>query len=87
MRRSKMMASRNEVILKRIAICMEKGKINTQSLHSPDMREQVGADELVRLALEEGISTAEILEQGLVQEWSISNPIFYPVISGIRVES
>ncbi len=60
------MAAKKKDILARIAICVEKGKVNAQSLHPPDMKEQEGADELVRLALKEGIPPAEILGQGLV---------------------
>jgi 5-methyltetrahydrofolate--homocysteine methyltransferase len=53
-------------ILERIAICVEKGKVNLQSLHPADMKDQEGADELVRFALKEGIPPAEILGKGLV---------------------
>jgi 5-methyltetrahydrofolate--homocysteine methyltransferase len=61
-----MMESGNTDLLERIAICIEKGKVNLQSLHPPEMKDQAGADELVRSALKEGISPAEILEMGLV---------------------
>lgn len=60
------MASSKKDILERIAICIEKGKVNLQSLHPPDMKDQEGVDELVRFALKEGIPPAEILEKGLV---------------------
>ena len=60
------MASSKRDILERIAICVEKGKVNLQSLHPPDMKNQEGADELVWLALKEEIPPAEILGKGLV---------------------
>jgi len=60
------MDSNKKDILERIAVCVEKGKVNLQSLHPPDMKDQEGADELVRLALKEDIPPAEILGKGLV---------------------
>jgi 5-methyltetrahydrofolate--homocysteine methyltransferase len=60
------MVSSKKDILKRIVICVEKGKVNLQSLHPPDMKDQEGADELVQFALKEGIPPAEILGKGLV---------------------
>jgi 5-methyltetrahydrofolate--homocysteine methyltransferase len=66
MRSCDTMASSKKDILERIAICIEKGKVNLQSLHPPDMKDQEGVDELVRFALKEGIPPAEILEKGLV---------------------
>ena len=53
-------------LVERIALCVEKGKVNLQSLHPPDMKGQKGTDELVQLALKEGIPPGEILEVGLV---------------------
>ncbi len=60
------MASSKNDILGKIALCIERGKTNRQSLHPPDMKGQEGVDELVRLALREGILPAEILGEGLV---------------------
>jgi 5-methyltetrahydrofolate--homocysteine methyltransferase len=53
-------------LLERIAICVEKGKVDLQSPHPPDMKDQEGADEWVQVALREGIAPAEVLEKGLV---------------------
>lgn len=53
-------------LLERIADCVERGKVNLQSLHPPDMKDQEGTDELVQVALTKGIPPAEILETGLV---------------------
>jgi 5-methyltetrahydrofolate--homocysteine methyltransferase len=53
-------------LLKRIAICVEKGKVNTQSLHPPDMKDKKGTDELVQLALKKGVTPERILGEGLV---------------------
>lgn len=53
-------------LLERIAVCVERGKVNVQSFHPPEMQGQKGTDELVRIALEEGISPGMILEKSLV---------------------
>ncbi|MCX8011358.1 MAG: corrinoid protein [Ignavibacteria bacterium] len=55
-----------EDILNQIAICVERGKVNLQSPHPPDMRGQEGADELTRKAIELGIKPADILNKGLM---------------------
>lgn len=55
----------NEIIEK-LTTCIEFGKINQKSPFPPSMRGEVGADELTKLALEEGIKPTEILEQGLI---------------------
>ena len=54
-------------ILEKLAQCVEFGKINKASPYPPDMKDQDGADELAKRALEEGISPDEILENALVQ--------------------
>ncbi len=53
-------------ILEQIAHCVEFGKINKQSPYPPDMKDQPGADELAREALDQGISPEEVLSGGLV---------------------
>ena len=53
-------------VLKRIAECVERGKVDAQSLHPADMEGQDGADELTRKALETGISPNDILTSGLI---------------------
>jgi 5-methyltetrahydrofolate--homocysteine methyltransferase len=53
-------------ILKRIALCVERGKVDTQSFHPPEMEGQDGTDELTRKALETGISPNDILTKGLI---------------------
>lgn len=55
-----------EDILARIAHCVEFGKINKSAPYPPDMKDQVGADELARKALDDGISPDDILKKGLV---------------------
>ncbi|MGD9345554.1 MAG: cobalamin-dependent protein [Candidatus Aminicenantes bacterium] len=49
-----------------IAICVERGKVDLQSLHPPDLKGKEGADEWVSLALEKGILPEEILRDALV---------------------
>jgi len=60
-----METDRNQ-ILEKIAFCVEFGKINLSSPYPPDMKNQEGADELTRKALDMGISAQDILSQGLV---------------------
>ena len=53
-------------ILERLAYCVENGKINRSSPYPPNMRDQDGADELARSALQAGIKPGEILENALI---------------------
>jgi len=53
-------------LLKKIAYCVEFGKINLQSPYPPDMKGQQGADELTKEALDKGIDAEDILQKGLV---------------------
>jgi methanogenic corrinoid protein MtbC1 len=58
-------------ILSRIAKCVETGKIDRATPYPPDMKGQDGADELARLALEEGIKPDEILENALIPAMAV----------------
>lgn len=53
-------------ILGKIALCVEFGKINKVSPYPPNMKDQDGADELTKQALETGVKPDEILENALV---------------------
>jgi 5-methyltetrahydrofolate--homocysteine methyltransferase len=53
-------------ILEKIALCVEFGKINKVSPYPPNMKDQDGADELAKRALEEGVRPDDILENALV---------------------
>jgi methanogenic corrinoid protein MtbC1 len=53
-------------ILNQIALCVESGKINKSSPYPPNMKDQDGADELARKALEQGFKPDEILEKALI---------------------
>ena len=53
-------------ILEKLAQCVEFGKINKVSPYPPNMKDQDGADELARRALDEGIKPDQILENALV---------------------
>ncbi len=53
-------------LFNRIAHCVEFGKINRKSPYPPDMRDQDGADELTRQALDEGCTASEVLSQALI---------------------
>jgi methanogenic corrinoid protein MtbC1 len=53
-------------ILNQLAACVEAGKINKSSPYPPNMKDQDGADELARKALEQGCKPDEILEKALI---------------------
>lgn len=52
--------------LERLMNCVELGKINKASPYPPSLKGQDGADELCKLALDEGIDPQVILNQGLI---------------------
>jgi methanogenic corrinoid protein MtbC1 len=53
-------------ILENIAKCVEFGKINKNSTYPPAMKDQEGADELTKKALDAGITADEILDNALI---------------------
>ena len=52
--------------LEKIALCVEFGKINKVSPYPPNMKDQDGADELTKQALDSGVRPDDILENALV---------------------
>ena len=55
-----------EELLKRIALCVEFGKINQKTPFPPNMKGELGVDELTLQALEEGVAPAKVLQEGLI---------------------
>lgn len=55
-----------ESLFQQIAHCIEFGKINKPSPYPPDMKDQDGADELTKKALDEGASPNAILTEALM---------------------
>ena len=55
-----------EEILQKIAICVERGKVNKNAPFPPDLKDQDGADELIKLAIDQGVKANVILGEGLV---------------------
>lgn len=53
-------------LLQQISICVERGKVNKTSPFPPDLKDQEGADELTKKALDEGLNADSILSEGLV---------------------
>ena len=53
-------------ILKQIACCIEQGKIDAKTPFPPQLKDQDGADEWTKKALESGLSASQIVEQALV---------------------
>jgi methanogenic corrinoid protein MtbC1 len=56
----------NELINK-IALCVERGKVNIRSPYPPDMKGEEGADELTKRAIDEGLDPQDILNEGLIK--------------------
>ena len=71
-------------LLEKISVCVEFGKIDIKSPYPPSMKDQEGAFELTRIALDAGISPGEILEEALIPAMSrvgqkfSRNEIFVP---------
>ena len=55
-----------EDLLQKLALCVEKGKVNLASPYPPAMKGEPGASELCLQALESGIPPETILNEGLV---------------------
>lgn len=60
----------NDILIK-LAKCIELGKINKACPYPPVMKDQDGADELTKIALESGIKPDEILENALIPAMAI----------------
>jgi methanogenic corrinoid protein MtbC1 len=71
-------------ILEKLSTCVEFGKIDVKSPYPPAMKDQEGAYELTKSALDAGISPGEILEEALIPAMSrvgqkfSRNEIFVP---------
>jgi len=76
--------SDSKELLEKLSVCVEFGKVDIKSPYPPAMRDQEGAFELTRTALQEGISPTEILEKALIPAMSrvgqkfSRNEIFVP---------
>lgn len=74
----------NKEQLQKIAVCVERGKIDKKSPHPPDLQGQDGADELTALALKVGILPNEILSHALIEGMKVvgerfrNNEIYLP---------
>lgn len=71
-------------LIEKIAYCIEFGKINLASPYPPNMKGEVGADELTKQAIDEGIDPDAILNEAMVvgmdkvgQKFS-ENKVFVP---------
>lgn len=60
----------NEILTK-ISRCVETGKTDKLSPYPPDMKGLDGADELTRLAIDEGIGPDQILEDALIPAMAV----------------
>jgi methanogenic corrinoid protein MtbC1 len=53
-------------ILDQLSTCVELGKINKASPYPPSLKGQDGADELCRMALDQGVTPGDVLNKALV---------------------
>jgi len=53
-------------LLEQLSMCIERGKVNEKSPFPPDLKGQVGADELTKKALDEGVEASSILNDSLM---------------------
>ncbi len=49
-------------LVEKISICIERGKVNKAAPYPPDLKDQEGADELTKKALDKGETAASILQ-------------------------
>jgi methanogenic corrinoid protein MtbC1 len=52
--------------IEKLAVCVERGKVNKISPYPPDLKDQEGADELAKRALDTGLKPSDILEGCMV---------------------
>lgn len=75
-----------EEILQRIAVCVDRGKVNKNAPFPPDMKGQDGVDELTKQALDQGIPADVLLAEGLVKGMTVigvkfrENKVFVPEV-------
>jgi len=53
-------------LLEQLSMCVERGKVNAQSPFPPDLKGELGTDELTKQALDEGIAPEVILNESLM---------------------
>ncbi|MBD3414007.1 MAG: cobalamin-binding protein [Candidatus Aminicenantes bacterium] len=53
-------------LFKKIALCVERGKVKAESRYPPELKGQEGADELTKKALDQGSQPRDILNLGLI---------------------
>lgn len=56
-----------ESLLDNIALCIEFGKVNQAATYPPELKGKPGADELTKLALQQGFSPDDILKNGFIR--------------------
>lgn len=56
-----------ESLLDQIAYCIEFGKVNETATYPPELKGKQGADELTKLALQQGFSPDDILQNGFIK--------------------
>jgi len=74
----------SKMLVEQISECVENGKVNISSPYPPQMKGQLGTDELTRQALDEGVTPSDILNMALVPAMNrvgqkyTENKIFVP---------
>ncbi|MCP3933263.1 MAG: cobalamin-binding protein [Bacteroidetes bacterium] len=63
-------------LLDQIRICIERGKTDKNAPYPPDMRGQDGADELTKLAIEQGVKPEVLLNESMVKAMDYVGKLF-----------
>lgn len=54
-------------LLERLALCIERGKVNREAVYPPDMRDEEGAEEVTKQLLDAGTPAETVLSEGLIK--------------------
>ncbi len=65
-----------ENFISRISLCIERGKINIETPYPPDLKGELGADELTREALLSGVSAGDILTKAMIPAMGVVGELF-----------
>ncbi|MEN6619858.1 MAG: corrinoid protein [Rikenellaceae bacterium] len=66
----------NNIIIEKISISIQRGKVDVKSSYPPDMKGEPGADELTKEALENGVLANEILTMAMIPAMGIVGELF-----------
>jgi len=65
-----------ENLIEKISLCIQRGKIDISSPYPPDLKGEMGADELTKEALDSGIPANDILTKAMIPAMGIVGDLF-----------